>query len=84
MCGMWQKKALLDALNITCQPWEIERLNIALDYEYYINSGDYIIDWGYVTWIPTGVFKGRWCRNIIPFFEKEGIKIDYNERGFYD
>ena len=84
MCGMWQKKALLDVLNITCRPWEIERLNIALDYEYYINSDDFIIDIGYSFQKPFAITKGKWAREIIPFFEKEGIEMDYSLRGFYD
>ena len=84
MCGMWQKKALMDVLNITCRPWEIERLNIAFDYEYYINSGDYIIDIGYKFQRPFAITKGKWAREIIPFFEKEGIYMDYSKRGFYD
>lgn len=83
-CGMWQKKALIDALNITCQPWEIERLNIALDYDYYINSGDYIIDCGYKFQHPFALTRGKWAKEVIPFFEKEGIEIDYSKRGFYD
>lgn len=84
MCGMWQKKALMDALNITCRPWEIERLNIALDYEYYINSGDFIINVGYVFQKPFALTRGKWAREIVSFFDKEGIEIDYQKRGFYD
>ena len=84
MCGLWQKKALLDVLNITCEPWEIERLNIAYDYEYYINCDDFIIDIGYEFQKPFGLTRGKWAREIIPFFEKEGIEIDYSTRGFYD
>ena len=38
MCGMWQKDKLMTVLNITCKPWEIERLNIAHDFDYYING----------------------------------------------
>ena len=84
MCGMWQKDKLLTILNITCQPWEIERLSIAHDFEYYINSEDYIIDFGYVYPKFFSIHKGKWCREIIPFFEKEGIEMDYSKRGFYD
>ena len=83
-CGLWQKDKLIDVLSRDSDPWDVELNQDNRGYDYYINSGDYIIDWGYVTWIPTGVFKGRWCRNIIPFFEKEGIVIDYDKRGFYD
>lgn len=84
MCGMWQKDKLKTILNITCQPWEIERLNIAHDFEYYINSGDYIINIGYVFSKPFGIYRGKWCREVQSFFEKEGITIDYSSRSFYD
>ena len=83
MCGMWQKDKLLEVLNITCRPWEIERLNIAVG-EYYINSEDFIIDIGYKFQQPFAITKGKWAKEIIPFFEKEGIEMDYSERGFYD
>lgn len=84
MCGMWQKDKLLSILNITCRPWEIERLNIAFDYEYYINSEDFIIDIGYKFQQPFAITKGKWAREVVPFLEKEGITIDYSKRGFYD
>lgn len=83
MCGIWQKEKLIQALNITCRPWEIERLNIAVG-EYYINSGNFIINIGYEFQKPFAITKGKWAREIIPFFEKEGIEIDYSNRGFYD
>ena len=83
-CGLWDKNKLIDVLERDSDPWDIELNQDNRGYDYYINSGEYIIDWGYVTWIPTGLFKGRWCRNIIPFFEKEGVKIDYEKRGFND
>lgn len=83
-CGLWQKDKLMEILKGEHNPWEVEGIQDHCGYDHYINSGDYIIDWGYVTWIPTGLFKGKWCRNIVTFFEKEGIKMDYNKRGFYD
>lgn len=83
-CGLWDKNKLIDVLNGEYTPWQVEYNCNNCGYDFYINSKDYIIDWGYETWIPTGLFKGRWCRNIIPFFEKEGIKINYERRGFYD
>lgn len=84
MCGLWQKKALLDILEKDSDPWSIEYKQDTKGYDYYINSGEYIIDWGYKSFIFTGICKGKWCRNVIPFFEKEGIVIDYEKRGFVD
>ena len=83
-CGLWQKDKLIDVLKGEYNPWEVELNNDGCGYDYYINSIGEIINWGYETWKPTGVFKGKWCRNVITFFEKEGIKIDYERRRFYD
>lgn len=83
-CGLWQKDKLIHVLDRDSDPWDVELNQDNKGYDYYINSGDYIIDWGYITWEPTGLFKGKWCKNIIPFFEKEGIKVDYEKRGFYN
>lgn len=84
MCGLWDKEKLLNVISEDCNPWEVEGKQNNCGYDYYINSGDYIIDWGYETFIYTGICKGKWCKNIVPFFEKEGIVIDYEKRGFID
>ena len=82
MCGMWNKGKLIDVLGRDCTPWTIELVQEPCGYDYYINAGDYIIDWGYKTFRPCGLVKGKWAREIIPFFEKEGIQMDYSRRGF--
>ena len=83
MCGLWNKEKLLDVLKKDSDPWSVEYEQNNCGYDYYINSGDYIINWGYITWNPAGLCKGKWCKEVIPFFDKEGIKIDYLKRGFY-
>jgi hypothetical protein len=82
MCGLWDRDKLIDILEGEKNPWDVEETNDSKGYDFYINSGDYIIDWGYVTWKPSGLFKGKWCPNTVPFFEKEGIEMDYSKRGF--
>ena len=84
MCGLWDKQKLLNVIAEDSDPWQVEYKQNNCNYEYYINSGDYIIDWGYKTWHYVGICKGKWCREIIDFFEKEGIKVDYEKRGFCD
>lgn len=84
MCGVWNKKKLLDVLSKDTNCWDIEESQDTKGYDYLINGGDYIIDFGYKTWQHCGLKRGKWCREIIPFFEKENIKIDYEQRGFYD
>ena len=84
MCGIWDKKKLLDVLSKDTNCWDIEESQDTKGYDYLINGGEYIIDFGYKTWQHCGLKRGKWCREIIPFFEKENIKIDYEQRGFYD
>lgn len=82
MCGLWNKSALEKVLSEDCDPWEIEKRGNIYGYDYFINGGDYIIDWGYETWQYAGIMKGKWCREAKFFFDNEGVNIDYEKRGF--
>ena len=82
MCGLWQKSKLLKVTNRDCSPWEIELNQDNCGFDYYINSGDYIIDWGYKTFQPCGLVKGKWAREVVDFFKKEGLEVDYSKKGF--
>ena len=82
MCGLWNKEKLIQVLEPESDPWEVEYRQNTCDYDYYTNSGDYIIDWGYQYGQPAGIFKGKWCREVIPFFEAEGISMNYSKKGF--
>lgn len=84
MCGLWQKDKLIDVLSGEYDPWSVEYNQDTKDYDYYINCEDYIIDWGYKTFEHVGLVKGKWAREVVPFFEKEGVEIDYEKRGFVD
>lgn len=83
-CGIWQKDKLLDIISRDSDPWDVEINQDNKGYDFYINSGDFIIDWGYRTYVYANICRGKWCREIVPFFEKEGIKVDYEKRGYVD
>ena len=82
MCGLWQKDKLLKVVERDCDPWTIEEEQMGYGFDYYINSGDYIIDWGYRTFIPCNVIKGKWTQECKEFLESEGIEVDYNKKEF--
>ena len=84
MCGLWQREKLLKVVERNCSPWEIEEQQDNCGFDYYINSGDYIIDWGYRTFQPVGVVKGKWTRECKEFLDGIGIKVDYSKKGFAD
>lgn len=82
MCGLWNKEKLIHVLEKDSDPWSVEYNQDTKGYDYLINSEDYIIDWGYKYMNAVGVCKGKWAREIVDFFKKEGIEIDYEKRGF--
>ena len=84
MCGLWDRKKLIHILEKDSDPWSVEYNQDTKGYDYLINSEDYIIDWGYITFHRVGIVKGKWARECKDFFDKEGIKIDYEKRGFID
>ena len=84
MCGLWQKDKLINVLLEDSDPWSVEIKQDTKGYDYYINSGNFIINFGYESFQPTNLVKGKWASNIIDFFDKENIHINYSKRGFYD
>lgn len=82
LCGLWQKDKLYKILEDDCNYWEVEGRQKNHGFDFYINSGDNIIDYGGRPFEPAGIFKGLWCKEVVSFFDKEGIKIDYSKRGF--
>ena len=84
MCQIWQRKALLDLFNCDKNPWQFEKDNLAKDYDFLISkNGDYL-NWGKRkdNW-RWGIIKGKWSYECKEFFDKEGILIDYEKRGFF-
>ena len=75
MCGLWDKEKLLKVVERDCSPWEIELNQDGCGFDYLINSGDWIIDWGYRTFQPVGKVKGEWTEETIKFLESEGYHV---------
>ena len=73
LCGLWDKRKLLKVVERDCSPWEIEENQMGYGFDYYINDGDYIIDWGYKAFQPVGKVKGRWTEETIEYLKKEGL-----------
>lgn len=78
MCGLWDKEKLLNVIKDDSSIWEVEYKQNTCGYDYYINSGEYIIDWGYRTWQYVGICKGKWTKETLEFFKKEKIEIETN------
>lgn len=76
MCGLWKKDKLMKVLERDCDPWTIELEQDNCGFDYYINAGDYIIDWGYKTFQPFGIQKGRWTKECIDYLHSIGFEVN--------
>lgn len=84
MCGLWDREKAINVFDIKLSPWEFEMNNHHCNYDYYIST-NYVFNWGhYRNGDIWAVYRGKWCKEIIPFFEKENIEVDYTLRGFCD
>lgn len=81
MCGLWDREKLLNVLSVDGDPWYMERIQNHCGYDYLINSGDYIIDWGYITHKGFGISNQLWYKETVDFLESEGIHVDLTKRG---
>jgi glycosyltransferase involved in cell wall biosynthesis len=76
---------LIERLQQDQTAWEWELTEVDSPYEFYINTDKLIIDIGYYEdRKPWGIVQGKWASEVEEIFNKENIKIDYNERGFID
>ena len=82
MCQMWQKRAMLKLFNCEKDPWKFEKDNVAYNYQFLISKNGDFLNWGkrHDTW-KWGVVKGKWTKECKEFFDKEGIVVNYEDRG---
>ena len=76
MCGLWNRDKLMKVLERDCDPWTIELEQDNCGFDYYINAGDYIIDWGYKTFQQFGIAKGVWTRECIDYLRSIGFEVN--------
>lgn len=76
---------LIERLKVDQNIWQWETTPISSPYKFYINTDEWIIDIGHRRLTSGfGITKGKWTIECKNFMEKEGIKIDYEKRGFYN
>ena len=84
MCNLFDREKLMSILNdLNCDPWTFESINHHKNYTYLISKNGDFLNFGYGDRKWFGIRKGKWCLEIVDFFNKENIKVDYNVRGFY-
>jgi hypothetical protein len=83
-CSIHDRLKLIERLQKPQTPWEWETSVLDSEDHFYINDKELIIDIGYKNHKPFSIKSGKWCREIVPFFQKEGIYMNYLKRGYWD
>jgi hypothetical protein len=88
---LWRKSTLRQHLRKHESPWQLEvfgsararRLKtenvLCVNRDQFHGPGKEVIPY-----TPTGVVKGKWEKFVPALFEREGIRMDYSQRGFYE
>lgn len=88
--AIWRTERLKKYWKHKVSPWEWEVFSNCITYNNYsekfylpISEKDCFVKYGYNA-LGMGVHHGKWVKDdVVPFFENEGIKVDYSNRGFY-
>jgi len=89
--SLWRKESLSNAWKPRESPWQWEVYGNWRSWKSEIiiyaleNINDSPFNYGKTGQLNWGVVRGKWVENdIVPFFKKENIKVNYSERGFFD
>jgi len=83
--AIWDRKKLISLLPEGLTAWQWETTIPNVDYKFWCNAGDHIINIGYYKERePWGIVQGKWSKEATEFLNKEKIKVDYDKRGKFD
>lgn len=89
--AVWRTSKLIKYWKPNVSPWEWEEYTNLIaarnkKEKFYCvsNYGNGFCDYGYKL-SGMGVHKGKWVEDdVVPFFKKEGINVDFSKRGFLE
>jgi len=81
--SVWRKSALIDCLSVLDgNAWEWELTQEDTDYDFFLNTGDNILDVGRKDGKPFAITRGKWVMSdMVTLNEKERLEIDFTKRG---
>ena len=83
LCGLWKKDDLIDLLDDDYDPWEFEYKQDTKGHKFMQLRDTKVLSWFNDRYGGNGAIrKGLWQHGVEAFFEKEGITMDFSERGF--
>lgn len=90
-CALWRRDELMSLIRPHETPWSLERMGTIrafrnANYFYVLKKQEQSpIDYGKTPGLTWGIIRGKWVKeNVMNFFEKNGIEVDYEKRGFFE
>ena len=86
MPSLWNKDKLIELIgDRALKPRAVEHIGNNTPYNYGIITSNKYINFGKIKGVyPYAITEGKWAKEIVGFCEKEQIKIDFSELGFFD
>lgn len=88
---LWRVKEMKRLWKPGASPWTWEmytnrRMYCTRKKFYFAETGSKrVINYGQTLTLACNIVRGQWYReDVVPFFEKEGITVDYAVRGWFD
>ena len=87
--ALWRKEVLYSYLRSYENAWQFEEFGskrgTILKHNFYVVDRMLVKldEIEIIPYIFTGIIQGRWYEAIVPLFQKNGIIVDYSNRGFY-
>lgn len=83
MCSVWWRENLIKVFNVDLSPWDFEKTVDDLGLNYYVyNSNKDFLTFRDQNYFMFGLWRGKWSKHAYYLFTREGIKMDFNRRGF--
>lgn len=86
--ALWRKDILLSYLRPYENAWQFEEFgskrSAKLAHNFLVVDNNWIKlnQFEIIPYIFTGIFQGRWYKEVVPLFSQNNIQIDYTRRGF--
>ena len=83
MCSVWWKDNLIKVFNVDLTPWDFEKTVDDLGLNYYVYNHDHdFLTFRNNNYFMFGLWRGKWSFHAYKLLTNEGIRMDFNRRGF--
>jgi hypothetical protein len=88
--ALWKRNVMKQYIRKNESAWQFEQFGTKRAYKIKhnilnVDTGIYVKGTNeIIPYVFTGIIKGKWNKEVVDLFEKNGLRIDFSSRGFYE